>query len=592
MALRIFALNLLYFALTNATKGISTHTVLINSDIEIEWFLRKYQVRSTVLEKDGAQLLILDPRKQSDVTKGQFYAELTENVRVMLRISNVTPRNGGIYSHITYYDTGNADKGTFLLQVQGSPGLFNVTTDVTEGEAITAQCCVKSSMEPRLTWMVDTGIVHDNTHSLEIATVSGYRYCGQIMLTSQRIHNGKEMICEVQNGLNLSASSHLNVFYQPTINISVKGTNTCATRSCIFKEFANVTLLCSTDGNPKPNVTLTRIVKPGEFDKRKTYFTEKWSTMKSFFLFDNFTRMLYGRYRCEANNGIGDIVFDAVLLNVTFAATVNIVVSPTPDTVTPHGNFTVECEAYSNPFPTISLQKKIHEEWITLRNSVSPQTKRRLRYQAVWTLSYDEVYNDYMGIYRCMADNGIGRPAQSNTTVLYAVQDVDESSPVSRKPLLICVILFVVFGISSLTFFYNRRQIAKLSRRYSRRLHPRFDTVDFPDVVRAHHALDVENRMLHRDLPANPCKEGNVDSERPVVYDHCYEQCLGGNSGRKLSVSYQDPEDDFADGPELDINGYARLSPETASICERDDANHQVANIYIDDRVPECANSD
>ncbi|XP_071843660.1 limbic system-associated membrane protein-like isoform X3 [Apostichopus japonicus] len=510
----------------------------------------------------------------------------------MLRISNVTPRNGGIYSHITYYDTGNADKGTFLLQVQGSPGLFNVTTDVTEGEAITAQCCVKSSMEPRLTWMVDTGIVHDNTHSLEIATVSGYRYCGQIMLTSQRIHNGKEMICEVQNGLNLSASSHLNVFYQPTINISVKGTNTCATRSCIFKEFANVTLLCSTDGNPKPNVTLTRIVKPGEFDKRKTYFTEKWSTMKSFFLFDNFTRMLYGRYRCEANNGIGDIVFDAVLLNVTFAATVNIVVSPTPDTVTPHGNFTVECEAYSNPFPTISLQKKIHEEWITLRNSVSPQTKRRLRYQAVWTLSYDEVYNDYMGIYRCMADNGIGRPAQSNTTVLYAVQDVDESSPVSRKPLLICVILFVVFGISSLTFFYNRRQIAKLSRRYSRRLHPRFDTVDFPDVVRAHHALDVENRMLHRDLPANPCKEGNVDSERPVVYDHCYEQCLGGNSGRKLSVSYQDPEDDFADGPELDINGYARLSPETASICERDDANHQVANIYIDDRVPECANSD
>lgn len=94
----------------------------------------------------------------------------------------------------------------------GPPGLYNVTIDVTEGEAITAQCCAESSMEPRLTWMVDTGIVHDNKHSLEIATVSGYRYCGQIQLTSQRIHNGKEIICEVQNGLNLSASSHLNVF--------------------------------------------------------------------------------------------------------------------------------------------------------------------------------------------------------------------------------------------------------------------------------------------------------------------------------------------------------------------------------------------
>ncbi|XP_071843652.1 uncharacterized protein [Apostichopus japonicus] len=448
MALRIFALNVLYFALTNATKGISTHTVLINSDIEIEWYVRKHQVRSMVLEKDGAQLLNLDPRKQSDVTKGQFYAELTENVRVMLRISNVTPENGGIYSNITYYDTGNADKGTFLLQVQGPPGLINVTTDVTEGEAITAQCCVQSSMEPWLTWMVDTGIVRNNMHSLEIATVFGYMYCGQIQLTSQRIHNSNEIICEVQNGLNLSASSHLNVFYQPTINIFVKGTDTCTTRSCIFEEFANVTLLCSTDGNPKPNVTLKRIVKTGEFYKLKTYFTEngKGSTMNRSFPFSNFTRRLYGRYRCEASNGIGDIVFAAVLLNVTFAATVNIVVSPTPDTVTPHGNFAVECQAYSNPFPTISLQKKIHGEWVTLRISLFPQTKRRLRYQAVWTLSYDD---DYMGLYRCMADNGIGRPAQSNTTVLSSVQDTVQTIPKRDLENIWVIVAGVIGSIAS-----------------------------------------------------------------------------------------------------------------------------------------------
>ena len=75
-----------------------------------------------------------------------------------------------------------------------------------------------------------------------------------------------------------------------------------------------------------------------------------------------------------------------------------------------------ECGTYSNPLPTTSLQKKVHGQWTTLHASVVPEVHQR--FNSVWMFTFGDLSVEYKGVYRCMAYNGIGLPAISNTTEL------------------------------------------------------------------------------------------------------------------------------------------------------------------------------
>ncbi|XP_071843644.1 uncharacterized protein [Apostichopus japonicus] len=422
MAIRRFVLISLCCALANTGLGLSVHTVLINGDIEIEWPMSTTrQVSFVVFEKDDGQLLRIDETNDFKATNGPFYAELKGKSALILKISNASLENNGIYSYTTYYYTGNAEEGMMLLRVQGQPDLFNVSSDTVEGDVIHALCCVESTMEPLMTWRVDTSIFYKIKQKASVQTISDYKYCDMVDLTSHRVYNDKSLICEVQNGLHLSVSSSLNVSYEPTVTASVDSAVMCSKVTCILREFTDALIICTGEGNPIPNVVLESPLRRIDLPEWNSTFIGNVSefTVKRHVWIANITRNHYGLYKCRASNGVGNVVYDAVLLNITFDTAVKMLTSPS-NMFTSNGSFIVECASYSNPLAEMSLQKVINGEWATLRSSTVPESKTR--FTAIWKFTFDEIIDAHEGRYRCKAYNGIGRPATSNPTILSPVQ--------------------------------------------------------------------------------------------------------------------------------------------------------------------------
>lgn len=105
---------------------------------------------------------------------------------------------------------------------------------------------------------------------------------------------------------------------QPTVNSTINSPELCETHNCAVLEFTNVTIVCTTNGNPKPNVTLKSSFRT-PIQKWKYHSMEYVNdfTWKWYYFFENVTRNHHGRYICRADNGIGSTADDALMLDVT-----------------------------------------------------------------------------------------------------------------------------------------------------------------------------------------------------------------------------------------------------------------------------------
>lgn len=98
-----------------------TFDALLYDDFEVDLNVyARQQGMSTVLQKDDQNLIDLQYPMRNTATSGQYYVEVKKNSSLMLKISNVTLENAGIYSCITNYNSGDNDNKTFLLRVQGN----------------------------------------------------------------------------------------------------------------------------------------------------------------------------------------------------------------------------------------------------------------------------------------------------------------------------------------------------------------------------------------------------------------------------------------------------------------------------------------
>ena len=120
--------------------------------------------------------------------------------------------------------------------------------------------------------------------------------------------------------LNVVFSSFTCFIDQPTVNTTVIHPVLCTTHICSVREFTNVTVVCITDGNPKPNVTFKRILR-GEESQEWNYLpsmeTESDSIWKWYFSLTNITRNLHGMYQCDASNGVVSADLNVLILNIT-----------------------------------------------------------------------------------------------------------------------------------------------------------------------------------------------------------------------------------------------------------------------------------
>ena len=73
-------------------------------------------------------------------------------------------------------------------------------------------------------------------------------------------------------------------------------------------EGSNLQLFCEASGNPKPNITWTKMLKDGSSSK-VMHYGSTWN-------FTNINRNDSGTYKCTANNGFGNPVSRAINVDV------------------------------------------------------------------------------------------------------------------------------------------------------------------------------------------------------------------------------------------------------------------------------------
>ncbi|XP_052401334.1 B-cell receptor CD22-like [Carassius gibelio] len=273
---------------------------------------------------------------------GEEYTNLSEDPEYSQRLQYLGDKQNNCtirLSHVTQKDSQNY-YFRFITELDkwiGKPGVSLTVTDlqvespetVKEGHNVSLTCKSSCTLTDRATF-----IWFRNSQPLTERRDRN----NQLLLQSVRREDAGRYSCGVQGHKLTSPAVELNVTFEPSsVSVSI------ISPSGEIVEGDSVTLICSSDSNPPPEISW---FKEGMFvGSGRIYSISKISSDNS------------GEYKCKSNNEHGEKDSEAVTLNVMYPPrNVSVSISPSGEIV--EGNsVTLSCSSDSNPPPEISWFK-------------------------------------------------------------------------------------------------------------------------------------------------------------------------------------------------------------------------------------------
>jgi len=270
---------------------------------------------------------------------------------------NRTMSSGGVfvYKCVAHNSLGTAmSTRTVTVNVPSSIQAID-NKAVTEGNNVNLTCDASGIPLPTVSWIKVGG--GQRTHS------------DVLVLTNISRSEAGEYRCEASNECgNASESASIDVQYPPEI--------THISDSQTLNNGDQVTLNCTVDGNPTPNISWTRLS-----DNSVVTFPLTVTGKQD-----------EGNYRCTANNGIGKPMTRDTSITVHFPASIQ----PLEDIIVKKGETaTLFCNVSGNPAPNVS--------WTHVSSGLKHDND-------TWVITVNDV--SHLGKYRCDASNKYGNDSE------------------------------------------------------------------------------------------------------------------------------------------------------------------------------------
>ncbi|XP_020608165.1 hemicentin-2-like [Orbicella faveolata] len=331
------------------------------------------------------------------------------------------------YTSITFLGVNRTDSETYTLTLVGSSRestdskveiLVNYPPKIAvhpgtetkiEGGNVELSCDAVGKPDPTLSWTRNGSPIRTSDDS-SISISSNNK---QLTITNVKRTDSGEYRCVASNSLANTSSNAalLDVQYQPEF--------TAHSQNVTKPEGDNVTLSCNATGNPAPAISW--FINGSPMDTTINNSRISISKNQNHLTISNLSRTDSGKYRCKANNKLGNATSDVTTLDVQYKP--EITIHPKKETKLEGDNVTFSCKVDGNPVPTIS--------WTTdgspldtndnfTRISLSLDKKQ---------LTITNVSRTDSGEYRCVASNILG-----NETSSAALLDVQYHPKITVHP--------------------------------------------------------------------------------------------------------------------------------------------------------------
>ncbi|XP_078354372.1 roundabout homolog 1-like [Oculina patagonica] len=216
-----------------------------------------------------------------------------------LTITNVNRTDSGEYRCVANNSLGNDTSNTATLDIQYQPKItaHPLSNIIKEGHNVTISCKAEGNPEPKISWTRNGIIISFAQHEKQLAIVN-----------VNRIDSG-EYQCVANNsvGTDTSNVATLDVQYldQPKIIVHPEAQPN--------KGGDDVTLSCNATGNPEPTISWTRNGFPIDtVGNSRIQFLANNNQLT----ITNINRTDSGKYRCVANNSLGNVSSNAATLDI------------------------------------------------------------------------------------------------------------------------------------------------------------------------------------------------------------------------------------------------------------------------------------
>ncbi|XP_071843091.1 uncharacterized protein [Apostichopus japonicus] len=276
---------------------------------ELECVIDISRTLHTIIWKRNDENIIRLDSPTTTVEKDNFeLAVVNEQSTSWLKLRKTSFPDAGLYVCLTYYESGSNEEQSIHLQVQTQPNITNIRNTYTEGEVVTAECCVEFALAPdqaEIIWYINETRLNHQTVDTNDSTISSLTHtvCRQTLFRVHKGHNNVTLLCLVNNVLNLTSSSSLHVTYPSSVELTFssrlhKG-NILST-----EEHSDVNIECVSDGNPEPTVTLLKKVnrKWLMLDQSPAKLPAERGQVKWVYIFENVNEEFTGNYKCVASN--------------------------------------------------------------------------------------------------------------------------------------------------------------------------------------------------------------------------------------------------------------------------------------------------
>ncbi|KAJ8046984.1 Neuronal growth regulator 1 [Holothuria leucospilota] len=440
----------------SSTKGLTDEwqrKVFATGDsIQLNCILPPPSILHSVKWKiQSKELLVGTDQAEEKAVDGGVVHITEDKSATWLEIPEVRFENAGSYSCLPFLNDGFPGATNWELQIQRRPVLSlgprgNYST---ENETIQAKCCVVFALRPKesvIKWYLDNVLLLPHSTN-QTGNEQGVELCSSATFQSKRYYHEKALTCLIQNELNRSTTVRLDVQYPATIAM-LKSFSIDTLTLILVKEKSDINITCSSDGNPKPTVSLEQEVAPDRwqnvssapFVEYKQFNKAEWA-----FPIKDISEDRTGKFRCTAFNGIGSIdVSKELQIELLVTASVTMVTHPHQD-ITLHDELKILCEAKGNPSPKVKLQKLIDlHQWVDL--DMIPHLTENGAFAFTSVFLFTHANEENSGVYRCIAFNKVGIiGTTSNTTALITgISEEKSIIDLMRENLYLLIIIAIV----------------------------------------------------------------------------------------------------------------------------------------------------
>ncbi|XP_076350052.1 cell adhesion molecule Dscam1-like [Tachypleus tridentatus] len=342
----------------------------------------------------------------------------------VLTIHEIIAEDAGLYSCITDNGQGESAVKHFELKVLAAPVVspFSFPDSLEEGMRATALCTVLSGDSPvRLAWYKDGQRITDVRGNIRTVSISEF-ILSLVIDIVDRQHAGN-YTCEARNkAASVNTSAAMSVRASPRWRIKPKETHV------VLSQW--VRLDCQADGQPSPVIRWKYSRKRGSSHYNNIISGPHKHVLENGSLtITGVSSLDSGYYMCEANNGVGNSLTEAVPLIVHVPPQIHI------------NHEVVEVRKSEEVILTCSIHgdDPLDVVWTKNRKAIYTYniirykiTEKELESEKITTLKINPTSREDSGEFRCTASNPYGKQSKTVNVLVKEPPDAPGRITVNR----------------------------------------------------------------------------------------------------------------------------------------------------------------